>query len=208
MVLRGKWAQGIEPRNFTWVLQGKLAVCERPGGYGANHRKVRRQEEIIWLRENGFTLIVSLVTSPHNLHNYDEMGMPWLHRPFTAGADQQAFMASFFPELRQLLVEGGRLVLHQDELSDRVGGLMAAYVLWNRLVPAGPQAISVVEQLLKRQLGPGARSLVGIVPRLPEPGAVEVQAPAPGRLGGDGLPVDPDAEPAGDDAGPAAGDDG
>ncbi len=170
MALRGKWAQGIEPRNFTWILQGKLAVCERPGGYGANHRKVRRQEEIIWLREQGFTMVVSLCVSPHNLHNYDEMGMPWRHRPFTRSDDQEAYLARLFPELRHLLLEGGKIVLHQDELGDRLGGLMAAYVLWNNLVPGGPQAISVIEQLLHRQLGPDARSLVARVPRLPEPG--------------------------------------
>ena len=44
--LRGKWALGITPRNFTWFMKDKLAVCERPGGYGDNHRRVRRQEEI------------------------------------------------------------------------------------------------------------------------------------------------------------------
>lgn len=179
MAMRGKWAQGIEPRNFTWILQGKLAVCERPGGYGQNHRKVRRQEEIIWLREQGFTLVVSLSVPPHNLHNYDEMGMPWIHRPFTSSDDQERFMASLFPELRQLTLDGGRLLLHQEELADRVGGLMAAYILWNQLVPGGPQAISVVEQLLHRQLGPHARSLVGLVPRLAAPGEVTVRAPAP-----------------------------
>lgn len=169
MAPRGKWAQGIEPRNFTWILQDKLAVCERPGGYGANHRKVRRQEEIIWLREQGFDLIISLSPSPHNLHNYDDMEVPWLHRPFTPTDEQEDYLASLFPELRRLLREGKKLVLHQDELSDRVGGLMAAYILWNRLVPAGPQAISVLEQLLHRGLGPSARSLVALVPRLPEP---------------------------------------
>lgn len=169
MVLRGKWAQGIEPRHFTWILQDRLAVCERPGGYGQNHRKVRRQEEIIWLREQGFTLVISLVQSPHNLHNYDEMGMPWRHRPFSNSQEQEAFMRRLFPELRQLLLDGERLIVHQDEVSDRVGGLMAAYILWNRLVPAGPQAISIVEQLLHRQLGHGARSLVAIVPKMPPP---------------------------------------
>ena len=54
MAVKGKWAQGIEPRNFRWVIKGSLAVCERPGGYGPNHRRVRRQEEIIWVREQGF----------------------------------------------------------------------------------------------------------------------------------------------------------
>ena len=51
--LRGRWALGITPRHFTWILKDKLAICERPGGYGENHRRVRRQEEIIWIRENG-----------------------------------------------------------------------------------------------------------------------------------------------------------
>ena len=71
--LRGKWALGITPRNFTWIMKDKLAICERPGGYGDNHRRVRRQEEIIWLRENGFGCLVSIIPAPHNLHNYDEL---------------------------------------------------------------------------------------------------------------------------------------
>ena len=37
--MKGKWAQGIKPRNFAWVITDQLAVCERPGGYGANHRR-------------------------------------------------------------------------------------------------------------------------------------------------------------------------
>jgi len=47
MAAKGKWAQGIQPRHFNWVIQDRLAICERPGGFGQNHRKVRRQEEII-----------------------------------------------------------------------------------------------------------------------------------------------------------------
>lgn len=173
MAMRGKWAQGITPRHFTWIIQDRLAVCERPGGYGQNHRKVRRQEEIIWLREQGFTMVVSLVESSHNLHNYDEMGVPWRHRPFSTSDDQDAFMRRLFPELRQLLVGGGKVVVHQDELGDRLGGLMAAYVLWNELVPAPPQAISVIEQLLHRQLGSNARSLVSLVAKMPGPEELE-----------------------------------
>ena len=80
--LRGKWALGITPRNFTWILKDKLAICERPGGYGDNHRRVRRQEEIIWIRENGFGCAISIIPAPHNLHNYDELDLPYRHRPF------------------------------------------------------------------------------------------------------------------------------
>ena len=64
--------------------EGPLAVCERPGGYGANHRRVRRQEEIIWIREQGFTCVISLIPSPHNLHNYEELGVAYRHLPFGA----------------------------------------------------------------------------------------------------------------------------
>ena len=60
--LRGKWALGIQPRNFTWILKDKMAVCERPGGFGSSHRRVRRQEEIIWIRECFFSPFYCTVT--------------------------------------------------------------------------------------------------------------------------------------------------
>jgi hypothetical protein len=167
--MKGKWAQGIQPRNFSWVVKDKLAVCERPGGYGANHRRVRRQEEIIWIREQGFGCVVSLIPSPHNLHNYDELGVIWRHRPFTQGDDAQRFIATFFPELRTMLSEGQKVLVHQDELGDRVSGLMAGFLLWSGMVESGPQAISITEQLVHRQIGPLGRHLVTISAELPPP---------------------------------------
>ena len=59
--MKGKWAAGIPPRNFTWVIKDHLAVSERPGGFAVNHRRVRRQEEIIWLRVQGFGRVISLL---------------------------------------------------------------------------------------------------------------------------------------------------
>jgi hypothetical protein len=166
---KGKWAQGIVPRNFSWVIKDQLAVCERPGGYGANHRRVRRQEEIIWIRESGFTYVVSLIPAPHNLHNYDELDMPWLHRPFGKEDDEALFLSRFYPELRDLLAKGNKLLVHGEELGDFVSGLMAGYLLWAGLVPTGPKAISITERILERQLGPSARELVALAARLPGP---------------------------------------
>ena len=157
---KGKWAQGIQPRNFAWVIKDRLAVCERPGGYGPNHRRVRRQEEIIWIREQGFDQVVSLIPSPHNLHNYDELGVPWLHRPQGPNDDPVAFQQSLYTELRTRLAAGEKLLMHQEEVGDRVCGLVAGYILWAGLVPYGPQAISVTERLTGRQLGPHGRELV------------------------------------------------
>ena len=48
--MKGKWARGIEPRYFAWIIKDQLAVSERPGGYARNHRRVRRQEETLVAR--------------------------------------------------------------------------------------------------------------------------------------------------------------
>jgi hypothetical protein len=168
VALKGKWAQGIQPRNFAWILKDKLAVCERPGGYGANHRRVRRQEEIIWIREQGFTCVVTLIPSPHNLHNYDELGVTWRHLPFGPHDDARAIAETLYPELAAMLSAGGKVLVHQDELSDRVAGLMGGYLLWSGVVPMAPQATSVVERLLSRQMGPLGRDLVSLAGTLPQ----------------------------------------
>ncbi len=173
MAGKGKWAQGIRPRNFFWIIKDQLAVCERPGGYGQNHRKVRRQEEIIWVREQEFTCVISLIPAPHNLHNYDELSLPYRHWPFAAD-DPTAFLATIYPELKELLTSGAKLMLHGEELGDRICGAMAGYLLWDGLIDTGPYAIQVIEQITTRQLGPVGRELVATA------GALKPRNPAAG----------------------------
>ena len=170
MAVKGKWAQGIEPRNFRWVVKGSLAVCERPGGYGANHRRVRRQEEIIWVREQGFSPVISIVASPANLHNYDELGVTWQHRPFGNHDDAATYLSAFYPELRDLLARPeGKVLIHGEELGDRLSGIIAGYLLWNGLVETAPRTVTVIERLTQRQLGPAGREMVAVAATLPAP---------------------------------------
>lgn len=158
--LRGKWALGITPRNFTWILKDKLAVCERPGGYGDNHRRVRRQEEIIWIRENGFGCLISLIPAPHNLHNYDELGVTYRHRPFTGLDDLGQWLTAFYRELDALLLEGNKVIVHGEEVGDRIIGIMGGYIRWSGLVKDGTQAIAITERIASRQLDPFAREVI------------------------------------------------
>lgn len=158
--MKGKWAAGIAPRNFAWVIKDRLAVSERPGGYARNHRRVRRQEEIIWIREQGFTRVISLLASPHNLHAYDELALPWEHVPLGPPADAPAVLASLYPRVSGWLAEGERLLVHQEELGDRVQGVIAGYLVFSALVPAPPQAIAIVERINQRQMGPEGREIV------------------------------------------------
>ncbi|MDP9402291.1 MAG: hypothetical protein M3P85_02945 [Actinomycetota bacterium] len=164
--MRGKWAAGIVPRNFTWIIKDRLAVSERPGGYARNHRKVRRQEEIIWLREQGFTRVVSLLASPHNLHAYDELGVKWSHLPLGPHNDPRVVLPELYDALKGWVAAGERVLLHQEELGDHLMGVIAGYLLWAGMLPAGPQAIAVLEQIVHRQMGPSGRELVAMAAHL------------------------------------------
>ncbi len=54
--------------------------------------------------------------------------------------------------------DGERVVLHQEEVSDRLMGVVAGYVHWNGLIHQGAQAVAIVERLFGRQMGPKVES--------------------------------------------------
>jgi hypothetical protein len=186
--MRGRWAAGIVPRNFCWVIRDHLAVSERPGGYAPNHRRVRRQEEILWLRAQGFDRVVSLLASTHNLHAYDELGVTWSHFPLSSAADTFDVLARLYPALAAWLANRERILLHQEELGDRVMGVVAGYLRWRGLLPEGARAIAAVEQIVKRQMETGGRSVVALVDQLPAYGTV---VPDLDALTGDGRAGEP-----------------
>jgi hypothetical protein len=162
--MKGKWARGIEPRMFCWVIKDRLAASERPGGYARNHRKVRRMEEIIWLREHGFTQIVSLLDSPHNLHAYEEMGMPHTQVALgRAGGDLASRLPEVYATLAGLLDDAEqRILVHLEEFGDRLCGVLSGYLLYAGLVDEGPIAVSIIERLTGRQMGPPGREVVSV----------------------------------------------
>lgn len=170
--MKGKWAAGIPPRNFAWIIRDRLAVSERPGGFAPSHRRVRRQEEIIWLRVQGFTRIVSLLPSPHNLAAYDEGELAYAHYPLPPAADPRGVLADCYLDLEQSLGQGLRILVHQDELSDRVMGVVAGFLVWSGRLPSGPQAVALVEHLVGHQMGSGGRELVVAADRMPPRQAV------------------------------------
>jgi hypothetical protein len=164
--MKSKWAAGIVPRNFAWIIKDRLAVSERPGGYARTHRRVRRQEEIIWIREQGFSRVVSLLPSPHNLHAYDELGVVSEHIPFGAHDEPRPIMEDLYGRLREWLAAGEKVLMHQEELGDRLQGLVAGYLVWSGMVPSPAQAISIIERINSRQMGPIGRELVALAQEL------------------------------------------
>jgi hypothetical protein len=176
--MRGKWAEGIEPRHFNWILKDQFAICERPGGYGLNHRPVRRLEEILWIRQRGFDVVISLIPSPHNLHNYSEEGVTALHRPFNGTTDLASQLEVVYTEVAELRGQGKKLLVHHDELGERVCGFAAGYLVWSGLLDSSPRAITVIEQITARQLGPTGRAIVTVAEGLPRAPVVEADGAA------------------------------
>ncbi|MGO9965570.1 MAG: hypothetical protein ACLPUG_19365 [Acidimicrobiales bacterium] len=170
--MRGRWAAGIVPRNFCWIIKDHLAVSERPGGYAPNHRKVRRHEELLWLRAQGFTRVVSLLASTHNLHAYDELHLEWSRFPIPVASDTREVLSELYPALHGWLRSGERVLLHQEELGDCVMGVVAGYLLWSEILPDGPRAITAMEQLLRRQMGTVGRTIVSVVEEVPSLGSL------------------------------------
>ena len=70
---------GLKPNDFFWIIEGKLAVSECIGGGGLTARKIRREEEIQWLKGQGINSIFSLLDSDFNLKNYQEVGFRTYH---------------------------------------------------------------------------------------------------------------------------------
>ncbi|MHB1781416.1 MAG: hypothetical protein ACYCTE_01800, partial [Acidimicrobiales bacterium] len=151
-------------------------MSERPGGYAPHHRKVRRQEEILWLEAQGFTRVVSLLPSSHNLHAYEELGLPASHFGLPPHSDVRDVLMVLYPAMLGWIHEGERLLVHQDELSERVAGVAAGFLCWCGVLPDPPRAIYAVEQLVRRQLGSDGRAIVALAALLPPPDG-DVRAP-------------------------------
>jgi len=127
--MRGRWAQGLEPRGFTWIIKERLAASERPGGFARNHRKVRRQEELIWLAGNGFTHVLSLLESPHNLHAYDEAEIAYEHLPLGRRDEWPGRLPGIYQTLKGWLDDPAeRVLIHHEEFGERLLGVLAGYL--------------------------------------------------------------------------------
>lgn len=162
--LRGRWAQGLEPRGFCWIVTDRLAASERPGGFARSHRKVRRQEELIWLAGHGFTKILSLLESPHNLHAYEEAGIGYEHIPLGRHDEWPESLRATYATLQGwLAIPGERVLIHHEEFGERLVGVLAGYLIYTGVLLEGPHAIVAMEKMTGRELGSVGREIVATV---------------------------------------------
>ncbi len=151
---------GLEPRGFKWVIAGKLAVSERIGGHGFQHRRVRREEEIIWLTEQGINSVFSLLPGNQNQAAYEAAGFAYFNHPVVVDVEPDEAEV-IFAELEQLLeVEGASVLVHRDLIDDMVVGLLGGYLVHVGLIKDPIVATSIIQEITGRPLGPEGRRLI------------------------------------------------
>lgn len=157
----GRMAAGLKPRGFTWVIADRLAVAERVGGSGIQHRRVRREEEITWLMEEaGINTIVSMLPGNQNLAAYRAAGIATYTVPIGAPVEAED-VTRFHAVLDQALARPhARVLVHREGIDDTMGGLLGGYLVTSGMVEDPILAVAVIQQILGRALGPDGRSLI------------------------------------------------
>jgi hypothetical protein len=150
---------GLEPRDFTWVISGRLAVSERIGGTGFQHRRVRREEELAWLEHNGVNAVLSLLDGNQNLAAYEAAGIESRHQPLS-DLEPDTVRAVFDVISEMLGPAGAVLLIHRDVIDDAVAGILAGYLVYSGRVADPIMATALIQEILKRPLGPEGRSVI------------------------------------------------
>ena len=117
-----------EPRRIWWARPGKLCLLERPGGGGRSHRPERRAADIDYLVANGVRVVISTMTTKHNLADYEAAGLEWRHVAVADCAGAHAPLDEVLRLLRRELRRRGAVAVHGNRLTDFVAAAGAAYL--------------------------------------------------------------------------------
>ena len=151
---------GLKPRDFAWVIGDRLATSARLGGHGFQHRRVRREEETAWLVEAEFSAVVSLLPGTQNVNSYEAAGIEVYLAPVDVDSDQSDVYRAFTTIHDALAKPDARVLVHRDFVDDTVAGVLAGYVVFAGLVDDPRIAAMVLQEIIGRPLGPGARALI------------------------------------------------
>lgn len=152
---------GLKPRGFIWVITDRLAVSERIGGIGFQHRRVRREEEITWLTEEArITAVVSLLPGNQNVSAYTEADLTTFNVPIQ-GTITRSDCAAVYDALDEALESpSARVLIHREIVDDGMAGLLGGYLVHSGLLDDPVLAVAVIQEIVGRPLGPSGRALV------------------------------------------------
>ena len=137
-------------------------MSERIGGYGFQHRRVRREEEIAWLRDQGINAVLTFLPGNQNLSAYEAAGLRVYHRAIDDELEPAAVDEIFAIVDEALAVEGASLLVHRDLIDDVIVGLLGGYLVHAGLIRDPIVATSVIQEIAGRPLGPEGRRLIPV----------------------------------------------
>lgn len=142
------------------MIQGRLAVCERIGGYGFQHRRVRREEEIVWMADKGFNAVLSLLSSNQNQQAYEAAGLRFIHVPIEGELEPEDVPEILAKFDEAMDAPDATVLVHRDLIDDTVVGLLGGYLVHASLIEDRIIATSVIQEIAGRPLGPEGRRLI------------------------------------------------
>ena len=116
------------PNRIWWARPKKLCAMERPGGGGRSHRPGRREADIAYLAEHGVRLVISTMTTRHNLGDYDAAGLEWLHVPVPSCDEGAEGLEQLLQLLRRETRKRGAIAVHGNRHTDFAAALCAAHL--------------------------------------------------------------------------------
>ncbi len=116
------------PPRIWWARPRKLCALERPGGGGRSHRPDRRESDIEYLAGRGVRLVISTMTTRHNLADYEAAGLEWHHVPVASCAEGAEALEELLPLLRRELRPAGAVAIHGNRHTDFVAAVCAAHL--------------------------------------------------------------------------------
>ena len=151
---------GLKPNDFHWIIEGRLAVSECIGGGGLTPRKIRREEEVQWLKSQGINSIFSLLDSDFNLKNYQEVGFRTYHFPLGEDIDKDSLKIIFEAIKEALSDKDRKLLIHREILDEEIPGILAGYLIYSKLLKDPILARTILEKILEKPLSPKAIALI------------------------------------------------
>lgn len=155
-----KKSTGLEPRGFRWVIKDKLATSERIGGYGFQHRRVRREEEIIWLKDHGINSVLSLLPAQQSTSAFDSVGLTFSWCRVEDDIAPEETRAVFDSLATALAPQKAVVLVHRDTIDDTLAGLLAGYLIDTEMIDDPIVATDVIQRIVGRAIGPEGRRLI------------------------------------------------
>ena len=113
-------------------------MCRVLGSVSAEAVSLRQElleAEIAYLKGAGVRLVISTMSTRHNLAEYEAAGLAWHHLPVASCREGADALDELLPLLRRELRKRGALAVHGNRYTDFVAAVCAAHVHEARGVP-------------------------------------------------------------------------